>query len=65
MICTADVGVGIKGIEGNQAARAADYNFGEFKHLMPLLFYFGAQCYKRNCFVMHYIFYKNILIVMC
>lgn len=33
MITAANIGVGIKGVEGNQAARAADYSIGEFKVL--------------------------------
>lgn len=64
MISGAHVGVGIKGIEGNQAARASDYYFGEFKHLAPLLFYFGRECYRTNSNVVLFIFYKNIMIVM-
>jgi len=28
MIATADVGVGIKGLEGNQASRSSDYSIG-------------------------------------
>jgi phospholipid-transporting ATPase len=30
MITAAHIGVGIKGVEGNQAARASDYAIGEF-----------------------------------
>ena len=37
MINAAHVGVGIMGVEGNQAARASDYSFGEFKFLNRLL----------------------------
>ncbi len=64
MINAAHVGVAIKGIEGAQAARASDYFFGEFRHLVPLLFYFGRESYRRNSNVVLYTFYKNILIVM-
>lgn len=41
MITAAHVGVGIKGLEGAQAARASDYAIGEFKLLRRLLFYTG------------------------
>ena len=33
MITAANIGIGIKGVEGNQAARASDYSVGEFKVL--------------------------------
>lgn len=33
MITAANIGIGIKGVEGNQAARASDYSIGEFKVL--------------------------------
>lgn len=33
MIMEAHVGVGIEGHEGKQAARSADYSFGQFKEL--------------------------------
>lgn len=64
MISGAHVGVGIRSREGNQAARAADVSFGEFKHLVPLLFYFGKECYRRNSAVVLFIFSKNVMIVM-
>jgi phospholipid-transporting ATPase len=43
MITAAHVGVGIKGLEGAQAARASDYAIGEFKLLRRLLFYHGRE----------------------
>ena len=30
MITAAHIGIGIKGVEGHQASRAADYSIGEF-----------------------------------
>lgn len=64
MINAAHVGVGIMGVEGRQAARASDYNFGEFKHLVPLMFYFGRESYRKNATLILYNFYKNMLLVM-
>ena len=64
MISAAHVGVGIKGTEGGQAARASDYSIGEFRHLSTLLFWFGRECYRRNAQVVLFIFYKNIMVVM-
>ena len=63
MIRAAHIGVGIKGAEGTHAARVSDYYFGEFKHLVPLLFVFGTECYQKNSNVVLYNFYKNFLLV--
>ena len=63
MITEANVGVGIEGKEGTQAARASDYSIKEFSHLTKLLFFHGRECYRRNCWVILYNFYKNILFV--
>lgn len=63
MINAAHIGIGIKGVEGHQAARASDYNFGEFKHLVPLMFCFGRESYRKNATLILYNFYKNILLV--
>jgi len=37
MISGAHVGIGIKGLEGSQAASVSDYSIGEFKILGRLL----------------------------
>ena len=36
MIIAAHVGIGIKGVEGTQAAKTADYAIAQFKFLKPL-----------------------------
>lgn len=64
MITSAHVGIGIKRLETPQAANAADYSFGEFHHLIPLMFYFGRECYRKNAVSINYNFYKNFLLVM-
>jgi phospholipid-transporting ATPase len=38
MITEADLGLGIRGVEGQQAARSADFSFTEFKCMKRLLF---------------------------
>jgi len=63
MILAAHVGVGIKGLEGHQAARASDYSIGEFKMLRKLLLYHGRECYRRNCVLVLYNFYKNVILI--
>ena len=62
MIVAAHIGVGISGLEGQQAAKASDYAIGKFKFLKSLLFVHGRENYRRNSFAVCYIFYKNILL---
>ena len=64
MINAAHIGVGISGLEGQQASSASDYAIGEFKYLKTLLFYHGREDYRRNCYLVNYTFYKNIFFVM-
>lgn len=64
MITAAHVGIGISGLEGQQASRSADYSIGQFSFLIPLLFMHGRESYRRNAFLIIYMFYKNILFVM-
>ncbi|EGR32840.1 phospholipid-translocating p-type flippase family protein, putative [Ichthyophthirius multifiliis] len=64
MIIAAHVGVGIQGMEGQQAARASDYSISQFKDLQRLLFYHGRECYRKNTQLVCYNFFKNILLVM-
>jgi phospholipid-transporting ATPase len=63
MITSAHVGVGISGLEGQQAARSADYAIGQFQYLKNLLFVHGRESYRKNSYLVVYIFYKNILFV--
>ena len=64
MITAAHIGIGVKGVEGNQAARAADYVIPEFKILRPLILNHGRECYRRNMVVVGYNFYKNLVVVL-
>lgn len=57
MITAAHVGVGIRGVEGQQAARAADYSIFEFQNIRRLLFYHGRECYRRNSYLVCYNFF--------
>ncbi len=47
MIQAAHVGVGISGVEGLQAARAADVAISQFRYLKKLLLVHGAWSYTR------------------
>eukprot|EP00756_Hemistasia_phaeocysticola_P025829 Hpha_TRINITY_DN16024_c4_g9::TRINITY_DN16024_c4_g9_i1::g.122357::m.122357/K14802/DRS2, ATP8A; phospholipid-transporting ATPase len=64
MITEAHVGIGISGLEGLQAARAADYAIGQFRFLKELLLIHGRWNYRRMSKVIVYSFYKNILLYL-
>jgi len=64
MITEAHIGVGIKGVEGQQAARSSDFAIAEFKHLRRLVFVYGREAYRKNSTMVLYCFFKNILLVM-
>jgi len=63
MITAAHVGIGIKGLEGYQAARSSDYSIGEFKMLRKLLLFHGRELYRKNSTFVLYNFYKNVLLI--
>lgn len=63
MIKEADIGVGIYGKEGKQAAFNADYAIGEFKMLWRLLFVHGQLSESRIKFFICFFFYKNIILL--
>ncbi|OMO59155.1 Cation-transporting P-type ATPase [Corchorus capsularis] len=60
MIQEADIGVGISGVEGMQAAMASDFSIAQFRFLERLLFVHGHWCYRRIAMMICYFFYKNI-----
>ncbi|EOX99482.1 Aminophospholipid ATPase isoform 1 [Theobroma cacao] len=62
MIQQADIGVGISGREGLQAARAADYSIGKFRFLKRLILVHGRYSYNRTAFLSQYSFYKSLVI---
>lgn len=64
MIQAAHVGVGISGVEGLQAARAADVSIAQFRYLRKLLLVHGSWAYSRISKVILYSFYKNIALNM-
>ena len=64
MISAAHVGIGIRGLEGQQAVRASDYAIGEFRFLRKLVLHFGRESYRKNTTLICYNFYKNVLLVL-
>ena len=61
MIKAANVGIGIFGKEGSQAAYNSDYAFSEFKYLRILLFVNGRFSLLRNTYFLNMFFFKNFL----
>lgn len=64
MITEAHVGIGIKGVEGMQAARSSDFAIGQFKHLRRLLLTHGREAYRKNADLINYNFYKNFVYLL-
>jgi len=64
MITAAHIGVGIKGLEGYQAARASDFAIGEFKLLRRLLLFYGREAYRKNSTLVLYNFFKNQILIL-
>ena len=61
MIKEANVGVGIFGKEGYQAAYNSDYAFSQFKYLRILLFVNGRFALLRNTYFVNMFFLKNYI----
>ncbi|KAI5955292.1 DNF3 [Candida jiufengensis] len=61
MIQSADIGVGITGKEGLQAARSADYAIAQFRFLLKLLLVNGRYNYIRTSKFVLCTFYKELL----
>lgn len=58
MIQEANVGCGLLGKEGSQAAMSADYAFGQFRFLTKLLIVHGRWSYQRIADMHSNFFYK-------
>jgi len=61
MIKAANVGIGIFGKEGYQAAYSSDYGISQFKYLKRLLFFHGRYSLRRNSYFIYFFFYKSII----
>ncbi len=61
MIKAANIGVGIFGKEGHQAAFNSDYAISQFKYLNRLLFFHGRYSILRNSYFINFFFFKNLI----
>lgn len=61
MIQEADVGVGIAGLEGRQAAMSSDYAIAQFRFLQRLVLVHGRWSYRRLAETIPNFFYKNMV----
>ncbi|CAI8502453.1 unnamed protein product [Pichia kudriavzevii] len=64
MIQAANVGVGIAGEEGRQAAMSSDFALGQFEYLQRLLLVHGKWSYQRLSKMIPLFFFKNMIFVM-
>lgn len=62
MIQCANVGIGIKGKEGLQAALASDFSITEFKSLKRLILWHGRNSYKRSSVLSHFVIHRGLII---
>jgi len=62
MIQAANVGVGISGREGLQAARASDYAVARFRHLERLILFHGRNSLYRASLLARYTIYKSMAV---
>ena len=60
MIQEANIGCGLLGYEGSQAAMSADYAFGQFRFLTKLLLVHGRWSYQRIADMHSNFFYKVV-----
>jgi len=63
MIQEAHIGIGISGLEGQQAVNASDFSIAQFRFLEPLLLIHGRWNFMRMSKAVLLFFYKNSLLV--
>lgn len=62
MIQVADIGVGIVGKEGKQAALASDFSILKFKHLSRLVLWHGRLAYKNTSVMAQFVIHRGLII---
>ena len=64
MIKCANIGVGIFGKEGYQAAYNSDYAIDSFKFIQRLVFRHGRFSLIRNSYFIYFFFFKNLIFTL-
>eukprot|EP00698_Gefionella_okellyi_P009663 TRINITY_DN2476_c0_g1_i3.p1 TRINITY_DN2476_c0_g1~~TRINITY_DN2476_c0_g1_i3.p1 ORF type:complete len:1081 (+),score=133.21 TRINITY_DN2476_c0_g1_i3:72-3314(+) len=62
MILAANVGIGLVGKEGKQAALAADFSIEQFSYLTRLLLWHGRNSYKRSARLSQFVIHRGMII---
>ncbi len=62
MIQSADVGIGVVGKEGKQAALAADFSINQFNYLNQLVLWHGRNSYKRSAVLSQFVMHRGLII---
>src|SRR3990167_5478243 len=62
MIQAANIGIGIVGKEGKQAALAADYSIIQFSHIAKLLLWHGRNSYYNSASMSQFIIHRGCII---
>lgn len=62
MIMEADVGVGLMGKEGKQAALASDFSLENFEGLKDLLLWHGRNSYRRGAIMAQFVIHRGLII---
>ncbi|KAL3785561.1 hypothetical protein ACHAW5_011309 [Stephanodiscus triporus] len=63
MIQEAHIGIGISGLEGQQAVNSSDFAIAQFRYLEPLLLIHGRWNFMRMSKAVLFFFYKNAALV--
>jgi phospholipid-transporting ATPase len=64
MLVEAHVGIAILRNRTYSLCKFSDYYVQSFSELKLLLFFFGRECYRKNCKLLLYMFFKNLLYVL-
>jgi phospholipid-translocating ATPase len=64
MIQQADVGIGIEGKEGLQAAMSSDFSILKFKIVKDLLFWHGRRATLSTAYVTLFVIHRGLVIAM-
>ncbi len=57
-----DVGIGIEGKEGLQAALSSDFSIKEFSQLRKLVLWHGRLSYRRSAVLAQFVFHRGLII---